>query len=385
MFKKTKILLLLLILAATSVITGCLTANLGPKFTKPAIPGQGKSVIYVYRQRGVMTADTLPGIKMNDVEIVDILPEISYFAVSVEPGRYTFTPKLFGIYKTKEAAIDARAGEVYYVRLKVQISYFEFEEMNKDEAMAYMATCYGIDPKYALDPRVMTGKNNPAQRPVKETSQAVETIEKESTETPAYEAAEEVPEAPKQEFVEVKSSKGQIYVDSDPSNAKIRIMNIGPVFKQGIELDAGRYDIDIRADGYLPYREWVELRPGEEKYIKVDLEPKFLEEAEPEKVIETDYEPVTVVTIIEETKIPAGLPPEEERYAEMLKSGSLTDLRNAAKNVYYRYYESEYLTKVAEQALLENYEREASSIHIDAMAGCAKFSAEPVTAVLRIP
>lgn len=159
MFQKVKVFSLIPILIVILFLTGCLTTGLGPKFTQPIEPAPGKAIIYVYRQQGVMTAGTIPGIKINDSMGVKKLFEVSYFSLSVEPGQYTFAPKQFGIFKTTEATIDAVAGQIYFVRLKVSVGHLQFEQMNKDEAMAYMSTCYLLDPKYSLDSRVQASKS----------------------------------------------------------------------------------------------------------------------------------------------------------------------------------------------------------------------------------
>ena len=46
-------------------------------------------------------------------------------------------------------------------------------------------------------------------------------------------------------------------VITSPDDARIRIMNIKPKYQAGIELDEGKYDIEITKDGYLTYRKWV--------------------------------------------------------------------------------------------------------------------------------
>ena len=67
-------------------------------------------------------------------------------------------------------------------------------------------------------------------------------------------------------------SKVQLYVNTEPSNARVRIMNIEPKYKPGIELEPGKYDIEVFATGYVTWRKWVELIAGEGKQLKVELE-----------------------------------------------------------------------------------------------------------------
>jgi hypothetical protein len=50
-----------------------------------------------------------------------------------------------------------------------------------------------------------------------------------------------------------------LIVDVNVPRATIKVMNIKPKFKQGIRLKPGRYDIEVRAPGYVTQRKWVRL------------------------------------------------------------------------------------------------------------------------------
>ncbi len=64
----------------------------------------------------------------------------------------------------------------------------------------------------------------------------------------------------------------RLYVNATPSDARVRILNIGPRFRQGMELDPGRYQVETSADGYKTRNEWISLGPGEEKKLEYRLE-----------------------------------------------------------------------------------------------------------------
>jgi len=66
--------------------------------------------------------------------------------------------------------------------------------------------------------------------------------------------------------------KGFLYVEADPADARIRIMNIVPRFFQGIELMPGSYHVEVSAPGYETKNVWTKLKPGEHKRIKIRLE-----------------------------------------------------------------------------------------------------------------
>ena len=66
-------------------------------------------------------------------------------------------------------------------------------------------------------------------------------------------------------------SKGRLYVEVQPAEALVRIMNIGPRFEQGMELEPGSYDVLVTADEHEPWRQWVGLAAGEEKRLAASL------------------------------------------------------------------------------------------------------------------
>jgi len=65
--------------------------------------------------------------------------------------------------------------------------------------------------------------------------------------------------------------KSKLFVETDPENTRIRILNIGPKFHQGIELDAGRYHVEVSASGFETKKQWVKLEADKEKRLTVKL------------------------------------------------------------------------------------------------------------------
>ena len=66
--------------------------------------------------------------------------------------------------------------------------------------------------------------------------------------------------------------KGRLYVSTDPEGARVRIVNIGPDYKQSMELEPGRYHVEVSAVGYEKNRQWVALHAGEDKNVTIRLE-----------------------------------------------------------------------------------------------------------------
>ena len=69
------------------------------------------------------------------------------------------------------------------------------------------------------------------------------------------------------------AKKGRLYVDAEPSGATVKVLNIGPRFHQGMELESGRYHVEVSASGHAAWREWVSLGTGEDKRLTVRLNP----------------------------------------------------------------------------------------------------------------
>ncbi|MBH0000341.1 MULTISPECIES: PEGA domain-containing protein [Pseudoalteromonas] len=62
-----------------------------------------------------------------------------------------------------------------------------------------------------------------------------------------------------QVVVEEVAAPISLTVITNPADARVRIMNINPVYKAGIELKEGKYDIEVSKAGYLTYRKWVSV------------------------------------------------------------------------------------------------------------------------------
>ncbi len=66
--------------------------------------------------------------------------------------------------------------------------------------------------------------------------------------------------------------KGWLNVNPKPAEAKVRILNIGPRYTPGIELDPGRYQVEVAAGGYERVVRWVVLAAGERLDLDITLE-----------------------------------------------------------------------------------------------------------------
>jgi len=65
--------------------------------------------------------------------------------------------------------------------------------------------------------------------------------------------------------------KGGLFVETEPTGARIKILNIGPKFYQGMKLGTGRYHVEVSAQGYKTKKTWIKLAAGDERRINVSL------------------------------------------------------------------------------------------------------------------
>lgn len=70
---------------------------------------------------------------------------------------------------------------------------------------------------------------------------------------------------------EERPENGRLFVETQPEDARITILNIGPTFYQGMELEPGRYHVEVSAAGYKTKKKWIEIVAGGDKHINIHL------------------------------------------------------------------------------------------------------------------
>ncbi len=63
----------------------------------------------------------------------------------------------------------------------------------------------------------------------------------------------------------------RLFVNAQPVPDTIRILNIKPRFRQGIELKPGRYHLQVSADGFETAETWINLAAGEDRTVTIKL------------------------------------------------------------------------------------------------------------------
>ncbi len=75
------------------------------------------------------------------------------------------------------------------------------------------------------------------------------------------------------DLVEEKRS-GWLSVDTRPSSARVRILNINPRYVRGMELEAGSYHVEVSAPDYISEKRWIELAAGDDIIVEFSLDKK---------------------------------------------------------------------------------------------------------------
>lgn len=86
---------------------------------------------------------------------------------------------------------------------------------------------------------------------------AASTKESKSNENDSIVSAPEVDNA--QKIESQPESRRTITIKTNPPDARVRVMNIAPVYQDGMKLKPGRYDIEVSALGYATHRQWYEM------------------------------------------------------------------------------------------------------------------------------
>jgi formylglycine-generating enzyme required for sulfatase activity len=78
-------------------------------------------------------------------------------------------------------------------------------------------------------------------------------------------------EVPPPETKPPEISKGRLWLDTQPQKAGVKFLNLEVEFAQGMEIEPGRYELEVSADGYETKTEGVEVDAGEDKRISIVL------------------------------------------------------------------------------------------------------------------
>ncbi len=76
-------------------------------------------------------------------------------------------------------------------------------------------------------------------------------------------------------------TRARLFVTPNPADARVRIMNISDKYYNGIELDPGRYKVEVSSTGYITKTQWVDIGTSGAASGGIDLYVELEEEPEP--------------------------------------------------------------------------------------------------------
>ena len=79
-------------------------------------------------------------------------------------------------------------------------------------------------------------------------------------------------------YLDLLKTSARLHVTPKPIDARVRIMNIPDKYHSGMELDSGRYDVEVSQAGYITKHQWVELGRGDDIDLYVELTPVIQQE-----------------------------------------------------------------------------------------------------------
>ena len=77
-------------------------------------------------------------------------------------------------------------------------------------------------------------------------------------------------------LLELQKSTYRLTIQTDPPDARVRILNIGPKYQPGMELKPGRYYVEVTCLGYARHTEWVEVASAD---LSIPVRLKEVKEA----------------------------------------------------------------------------------------------------------
>jgi hypothetical protein len=292
-----------------------------------------------------MGGGSSPAILHNGNKIHGLLSARTFYKYSIKPGSHTFKTSLLLARAIPVTIENKKPGQTHYIRIEYQFGVpfaFKMVEVSEAEALAELPSCFDV-----------TGKKDDSEAAATEIKPVTQSRE---VTTVKVSQKKIVP-------TEEKVKRATLFVVAFPENSRVRILNIKPVFSQGIVLDGGRYHIEVTAKGYQQDKQWVTLTQGESLQLKVRLNPVVKLEAKPLVVIAPASKPLPKINN-----------PEISRFADQLQDKSPIVKRDAAKPISRNHPANPHLLAVVQKELKKGFMRDSqNSHHIDAMAWYCKY------------
>ncbi len=116
---------------------------------------------------------------------------------------------------------------------------------------------------------------------------------------------------------DIKPQKGSLIINASPANSKVRILNIKPKYYEGINLDPGKYRIEVTSPSFQSKKRWIVISPGEKKNVSIDLVKLEMKKDRKDKIAPVKQSQSTLI--------------DNQRETEKKNTGGKTHLRKIKK------------------------------------------------------
>ncbi len=170
---------------------------------------------------------------------------------------------------------------------------------------------------------------------------------------------------------DTKPKISSLTVTTQPSNARVRILNIVEPYRDGIVLDPGKYQLEISAPGFHTHKEWVTLNQGEQKAFSYSLVSKTNSEQPNSSQSSWSTSTAQQPSPKKETSRRL-LSSKQQRFINMLTSSSIRSRKDAAKIIIRERMTDTIILDVVEEELLKGYKKNGGRQHIDTLSWFCK-------------
>jgi len=172
------------------------------------------------------------------------------------------------------------------------------------------------------------------------------------------ESSAKISQQRKPEPKKTEEYKGKLFIHPTPANARIRILNIKPIYFSGMALPKGRYHIEVSARGFDTYKQWVQVNVGKENHFDVKL--NIIVQKQQSNAQQSDVQK----------------DPTLDRYLKMLHSRNPLRVRKAARHLAQTYTHNSLALNAAEKFLQNGYNKYPDDWYYnDALSWLCKFLA----------
>jgi formylglycine-generating enzyme required for sulfatase activity/tRNA A-37 threonylcarbamoyl transferase component Bud32 len=190
--------------------------------------------------------------------------------IELPPGKYKVGLTIDG-YKATTQEVEIVSGSPAEVefRLKKIPASLPFKRKKHTRALIASAIAaalcflcvlvalvlYSTDPgKDLLDPAEKANKTRNVSKPVASSPQSQEANKPDKISSPQ------------------NASKSALFVDAEPEDAHVQLLDFPKIFHQGMALEPGRYHLEVSRKGCKTKKVWVDLETGKRKSIRIQLQ-----------------------------------------------------------------------------------------------------------------